>query len=170
MKTAKRAICIVSTLLILFSSQVFAQNGGQDGGSGAAHARAMQALDTGDFRTAYAAFSQMAQSGDPDGYFHLGVMHEKGEGVRANMREAYAKYYIASKGGHRTATEYARDLERAFPATESASIRRSIDSKRAGGPKGRRSAPRGQRPAPQADPNQRGDNRARSNPYQYEQR
>jgi len=77
-------------IIYLLSAPVFAQSF-QDG---------VEALQSGDYRAAFAIFKTGAEQGDAGAQYILGVMYNNGEGVPENDAEAVRWYRKAAKQGH----------------------------------------------------------------------
>jgi len=76
----------------LFSSGVFA-----DWEAG------VDAYQAGDYKTALKEFRPLAEQGDADAQFNLGVMYEDGQGVTQDYKKALKWYRLAAEQGDATA-------------------------------------------------------------------
>ena len=72
-------------------------------GSGVAVAadydKAFKAAQSGDFKTALAEWTPLAEQGDAKSQHNLGIMYEKGEGVPKNYKTAVKWYTLAAEQG-----------------------------------------------------------------------
>lgn len=68
------------------------------------------AREEGDFERALEIFSLLAGKGDAEAMFHLGRMHEKGQGVARNELKARELYRRAAEKGYAKAGQAAREL------------------------------------------------------------
>ena len=64
------------------------------------YAGALAAFNEGDYATALAEFTPMAQRGDTRAQFHLGEMYFNGWGVEADHREAFRWYRRGAENGY----------------------------------------------------------------------
>ena len=62
---------------------------------------ALAAHEVGDYAAAYDGFLSLAEAGNLDAQFHLGYMHDFGEGIPENDAEAVKWWTVAAEGGHR---------------------------------------------------------------------
>ena len=62
--------------------------------------KASKAYRRGDYATALAGFSALAERGNAEAQFRIGIMHDKGRGVPENDAEAIAWYRKAADRGH----------------------------------------------------------------------
>ena len=60
---------------------------------------AVEALEREDYETAYKLFLPLAEQGDADAQFNLGVMYDEGEGVPQDYKEAFKWYRLAAEQG-----------------------------------------------------------------------
>ena len=146
MNTRHLSISLFAAAVLFTSAAASAQYYSPGTAVTSTHDQAMRALNMGDYRTAYSLFSEMAQRGDPDGLFHLGMMHQNGEGVPRDLREAYSRLYLAGRQGHQGAAQQARNLQASMPPADVAAARSRIDGQR-GQPAARPRA-NGPRPLP----------------------
>ncbi len=65
--------------------------------------QAARAYDLGDFARAAALWRRLAELGDADAQFNLGVMHARGQGVRPSLKMAVEWYRRAAHQGHAAA-------------------------------------------------------------------
>ena len=63
-------------------------------------------------------YRTLAESGSPDAQLTLGDLYRDGEGVSANLIEAYAWYYLAAQQGLEEAIQPMNDVLRALPAAQ----------------------------------------------------
>ena len=85
---------ILHTIILsfLFSSSVFAD-----------FQAGMDAYQAGDYATALKEFRPLAEQGDADAQFNLGVMYEDGQGVTQDYKKALKWYRLAAEQGDATA-------------------------------------------------------------------
>ena len=57
------------------------------------------AYDNGDFATALKEWKPLAENGDADAQYNLGIMYRKGEGVPQDYKEAVRLYRLAAEQG-----------------------------------------------------------------------
>jgi TPR repeat protein len=57
------------------------------------------ALERGDYKTAFQIFQPLAEQGDADAQYNLGVMYHNGEGVPRDYAEAVKWYRLAAEQG-----------------------------------------------------------------------
>ena len=73
-------------------------------GSGVAVAadfdKGINAYDSGDYKTALAEWTPLAEQGGSDAQYNLGVMYDFGDGVPENDKTAVKWYTLAAKQGH----------------------------------------------------------------------
>ncbi len=60
----------------------------------------LKAYNVGDYGTAWRLLRPLAEQGDAAAQYGLGVMYERGQGVRQNDVEAVKWYRLAAKQGH----------------------------------------------------------------------
>ena len=60
---------------------------------------AVEALEREDYETAYKLFLPLAEQGDADAQFNLGVMYDEGDGVPQDYKEAFKWYRLAAEQG-----------------------------------------------------------------------
>ena len=84
------ATLVVWAGLFVWSGAVW----GQDFGKG------MTAYDRGDFATAFSQWMPLAEQGDADAQYNLGVMYDNGEGVTQDDAEAVKWYRRAAEQGN----------------------------------------------------------------------
>jgi len=81
---------LLAVLLLLGSSQVgYAQD----------FERGLEAAQRGDYATALKEWRPLAEQGDADAQYNLGVMYRRGEGVIQDDREAVKWYRLAAEQG-----------------------------------------------------------------------
>ena len=68
--------------------------------------KATDAYDAGDYETALKEFRKLAEKGDAQAQFNLGVMYSIGKGVTQDCKEAVKWYRLAAEQGLRQAQEY----------------------------------------------------------------
>ena len=76
-------------ILLLFAVLAFADDF-QDG---------LDAATQGDFKTAFKKWKPLAKGGSALAQFNLGLMYDKGEGVKRNYKKAVRWYKLAAKQG-----------------------------------------------------------------------
>ena len=81
---------IVFLVALAISTPAFAQSGDA----------ALEAAQQGDFATALSIWRPLAEQGNAAAQFNLGLMYEKGDGVRKDEQEAARWYYKAALQGH----------------------------------------------------------------------
>jgi TPR repeat protein len=96
MKNLTRTICL--TLAILLGSLVT--------GCGADFDKGLAAYESGDFATALREWRPLAEQGNADAQFNLGVMYYKGRGVPKNYKTAVKWYTLAAEQGNASAQFY----------------------------------------------------------------
>ena len=64
------------------------------------------AYDRGDYATALEEFRPLAEQGDADAQFHLGLMYDFGEGVPQDRTEAAKWFHLAAEQGHAPAQSF----------------------------------------------------------------
>ena len=67
---------------------------------GADFEKGLFAYDTGDFATALREWTPLAEQGNPDAQFKLGVMYRKGDGVPQDDKTAVKWYTLAAEQGY----------------------------------------------------------------------
>jgi len=67
---------------------------------------AYEAAASSDYKKAAAIWFDLAQQGDPEAQFNLGLSYHSGVGGNFNEREALKWYEKAAKAGHQRAQEY----------------------------------------------------------------
>ena len=67
---------------------------------------AVEALEREDYETAYKLFLPLAEQGDADAQFNLGVMYDEGDGVPQDYKEAFKWYRLAAEQGDAFAQTY----------------------------------------------------------------
>ncbi len=77
--------------------------------------KGMQAYQLGDYAAAAKEWQPLADSGDKNAQFQLGLMHEMGFGVPRNLAEAYAWYAEAADKKHPGAVSAIVRFKRAHP-------------------------------------------------------
>ena len=65
--------------------------------------KGLEAVQKGDFKTALREWSALAEQGDADAQYNLGLMYRKGDGVTQDYKEAVKWYRKAAEQGHETA-------------------------------------------------------------------
>ena len=96
MKNLTRTICL--TLALLLGSLVT--------GCGADFDKGLAAYESGDFATALREWRPLAEQGNADAQFNLGVMYYKGRGVPKNHKTAVKWYTLAAEQGNASAQFY----------------------------------------------------------------
>ncbi|PHS09962.1 MAG: hypothetical protein COA89_01515, partial [Acidithiobacillus sp.] len=66
---------------------------------GADFQKGVAAYDSGDFATALREWRPLAEKGDADAQFNLGVMYSKGQGVPQDYKTAVKWYTLAAEQG-----------------------------------------------------------------------
>ncbi|WP_413700293.1 tetratricopeptide repeat protein [Psychromonas sp. KJ10-10] len=90
----KNIICVVC---ILFTSVVLSAD----------FNKGLDAADEGDFKTAYKEWHPLAEQGDSDAQFSLGVMYDNGRGVLQDYKQAVYWYRKSRRtGGCRCAIQF----------------------------------------------------------------
>ena len=67
---------------------------------------AVESLEREDYETAYKLFLPLAEQGDADAQFNLGVMYDEGDGVPQDYKEAFKWYRFAAEQGVALAQTY----------------------------------------------------------------
>ena len=62
--------------------------------------KGLEAAESGDFETALKEWTPLAEGGDSDARYNLGLMYENGWGVPQYYKEAVRLYTLAVKQGH----------------------------------------------------------------------
>ena len=88
-KTKPLTFLLALTFLFLFSGSVFGDDL-QDGWS---------AYERKDYKTAHKLLLPLAEQGDADAQFNLGLMYQKGHGVPQDHKEAVKWYRLAAEQG-----------------------------------------------------------------------
>ena len=65
--------------------------------------KGLRAAQAGDYETALAEWTPLAEQGDVDAQFNLGYMYNNGEGVPENDKTAVKWYTKAAEQGHASA-------------------------------------------------------------------
>ena len=94
---------IVSALLLLVASSSVAAD----------FSAGVEAYERGDYATALREFRPLAEQGDADAQFILGIMYDNGEGVPEDYVQAYAWVNLAAASGYERA-EQARTIIRQY--------------------------------------------------------
>ena len=81
---------------------------GADEADDALFLRAYAAYKRGDYAEAATSFRALAEKGDADAQYNLGVMYGKGQGVPQDYAEAMRWYYKAAEKGFAEAPEQPR--------------------------------------------------------------
>lgn len=81
----------IAVLLLLLSA---------NSGSTADYAKGFDAYSSGDYATALSEWRPLAEQGDPNGQFGLGLLYANGWGVDLNDDEALKWYGLAADQGH----------------------------------------------------------------------
>ena len=68
--------------------------------------KGLEAYNSGDFKTALAEWTPIAEQGDADAQFNLGLMYENGEGLPENDKTAVKWYTLAAEQGYAIAQRY----------------------------------------------------------------
>ena len=95
MKTKPLTFLLALTFLFLFSGSVYGDDL-QDGWS---------AYERKDYKTAHKLLLPLAEQGDADAQFNLGLMYQKGHGVPQDHKEAVKWYRLAAEQGLNFAQE-----------------------------------------------------------------
>ena len=93
MKNLTATICLTITVLL----------GGVGVSWGADLQKGLAAAQRGDFATALREWTPLAEQGDADAQFNLGVMYDKGEGVPQDDKTAVKWYRLAAEQRHASA-------------------------------------------------------------------
>ena len=93
MKHAIKSVSLGFSLLLANGSIVYAQD----------FAKGFEATQKGDFATALSEWRPLAQQGDADAQYNLGLMYGNGQGVTQDYKEALKWYRLAAAQGHSTA-------------------------------------------------------------------
>ena len=83
-------ISIILALLMMLCSPVAAQD----------FDKGLAAAQAGDFATAFKEWLPLAEAGDVNAQFRLGIMYDNGDGVTQNHKEAVKWYKLAAEQGH----------------------------------------------------------------------
>ena len=62
--------------------------------------KAITALEAGSYETALSIFQKLAKAGNANARFKIGIMYERGLGVKKDDADAYKWYLQAAKQGH----------------------------------------------------------------------
>ncbi|HJL65723.1 MAG TPA: tetratricopeptide repeat protein, partial [Arenicellales bacterium] len=89
MKNVTRTICLTLTLFL----------GSVGTGCGPDFNKGVAAYESGDFATALGEFRPLAEQGDADAQYNLGVMYEKGRGVPQDDKIALKWFTLAAEQG-----------------------------------------------------------------------
>ena len=73
---------------------------------------ALAALNNGDYATAFKLLKPLAEQGNADAQFNLGVMYQNGEGVLQDDKKAHMWFNIALANGSRKADEFIEIITR----------------------------------------------------------
>ena len=60
----------------------------------------LKALNRGDYKAAFEIWKPLAEKGNSTAQFNLGLMYDKGDGVRQNFPKAVRWYRLAAKQGN----------------------------------------------------------------------
>ena len=60
----------------------------------------LKALNRGDYKVAFKKWKPLAEKGNSTAQFNLGLMYDKGDGVRQNFPKAVRWYRLAAKQGN----------------------------------------------------------------------
>ena len=93
MKNVTRTICLTLALFL----------GSVGTGCGPDFDKGVAATQSGDFATALGEFRPLAEQGDADAQYNLGVMYEKGKGVPQNYKTAVKWYRLSAEQGYASA-------------------------------------------------------------------
>ena len=86
-------ICVVlANAILVFGLLISPANADLDAG--------LMAYANGDFDTAAREFSLLAEKGEKEGLYHLGLLYEEGQGVPKQFEEAVRCYTNAAKQGY----------------------------------------------------------------------
>ena len=66
--------------------------------------KGLKAYDSGDFKAALAEWVPLAEQGDAEAQYSLGIMHDVGEGVLIDYKRAYMWFNLSSYNGSGSAT------------------------------------------------------------------
>ncbi len=66
----------------------------------------LDAANRGDYATALKEWRPLAEQGDADAQFHLGLMYDFGEGVAQDRTEAAKWFHLAAEQGHAPAQSF----------------------------------------------------------------
>ena len=86
----KCTITVSATTLFLVFSQLVAQD----------FDKGLKAHDSGDYDTAVREWEPLAEQGNVDAQYNLGLMHDKGQGLMQNSAEALKWYRLAAEKAH----------------------------------------------------------------------
>ena len=89
----RKALLGLTLLLLLVSGMAAAAD----------FAKGLKAAELGDFKTALAEWTPLAEQGSADAQHNLGVMYNNGDGVRENHKKAVKWYTLAAKQGNESA-------------------------------------------------------------------
>lgn len=99
-------------LVVLFSSPASGVDPGAD------IALALQALHQGDYRAAASRLQPLADAGNPEAQYELGVLYGNGDGVPQDLAQSLKWLRLAAKGGHAKAREGVAFMELVGAAPE----------------------------------------------------
>ena len=86
-------LTVIIAFLMTLSSPVAAQD----------FDKGLAAAQAGDFATALQEWMPLAEAGDADAQYNLGVMYNEGDGVLQDYKEAVKWYRLAAEQGHASA-------------------------------------------------------------------
>ena len=84
---------------------------------------AIEAYDQGDYATAFAESRVVAEAGDADAQYMLGYLYARGEGVAADLVQAWKWFALAAGQGDEFAAAWVDRLSRRMTADELAEAR-----------------------------------------------
>ena len=76
------------------------------------------AFSLGDYKTAYSKYAQLARQGDKFSQYRLSYMNFQGQGVEADMAEAFAWAVLAAEGENPELIKYLGALAREVPVAD----------------------------------------------------
>ena len=93
MRKLTAALCLAVALLI----------GGPAISWGADFQKGLEAAKTGDYATALREWEPLAEQGDADAQYNLGIMYDEGQGVQQDYKVAVKWYRLAAEQGEANA-------------------------------------------------------------------
>lgn len=94
----KKAFYSACAFLWLFASALYASSGKLD--------EALKAVEKQDYKTAYGIFKKLAESGDAEAQYNLGVMYRQGKGVKQDAAVALQWFEKSAAQGLASAEYY----------------------------------------------------------------